>query len=83
MENFVKVTTEHKDEFNEEKGKYVDLLRQRCEVFKKEADECGLSSDNMHGEYNYISPKMFLISAKTPDNPFHPQISVSFLLPYA
>ena len=39
MENFVKVTTEHKDEFNEEKGKYVDLLRQRCEVFKKEADE--------------------------------------------
>ena len=43
MENFVKVTTEHKDEFNEEKGKYVDLLRQRCEVFKKEADECGLT----------------------------------------
>ena len=35
MENFVKVTTEHKDEFNEEKGKYVDLLRQRCEVFKE------------------------------------------------
>ena len=32
-----------KDEFNEEKGKYVDLLRQRCEVFKKEADECGLT----------------------------------------
>ena len=23
--------------------KYVDLLRQRCEVFKKEADECGLT----------------------------------------
>lgn len=35
MENFVKVTTEHKDEFNAEKAKYVDLLRQRCEVFKK------------------------------------------------
>ena len=43
MENFVKVTTEHKDEFNAEKAKYVDLLRQRCEVFKKEADECGLT----------------------------------------
>ena len=43
MENFVKVTTEHKDEFNAEKSKYVDLLRQRCEVFKKEADECGLT----------------------------------------
>ena len=38
MENFVKVTTEHKDDFYEEKGKYVDLLRQRCEVFKKEAE---------------------------------------------
>ena len=32
MENFVKVTTEQKDEFNAEKAKYVDLLRQRCEV---------------------------------------------------
>ena len=28
--------------FNEEKQKYVDLLRQRCDIFKTEADECGL-----------------------------------------
>jgi len=42
MENFVRVTTEHKDEFNEEKAKYVDLLKQRCEIFKSEADQCGL-----------------------------------------
>ena len=42
MENFVKVTTDYKDEFNEEKQKYVDLLRQRCDIFKTEADECGL-----------------------------------------
>ena len=42
MENFVKVTTEHKDEFNEEKGKYVDLLRKRYEIFTSEANQCGL-----------------------------------------
>lgn len=42
MENFVRVTTDHKDEFNEEKAKYVELLKQRCEIFKSEADECGL-----------------------------------------
>lgn len=43
MENFVKVTTEHKDEFNAEKGKYVDLLRKRYEVFTNEAKQCGLA----------------------------------------
>ena len=43
MENFVKVTTEHKDEFNAEKGKYVDLLRKRYEVFTSEANQCGLA----------------------------------------
>lgn len=42
MENFVRVTTDHKDEFNKEKAKYIDLLRQRCEIFKAEADQCGL-----------------------------------------
>ncbi len=43
MENFVKVTTEHKDAFNEEKQKYISLLKQRCEIFKSEADSCGLA----------------------------------------
>lgn len=42
MENFVKVTTDHQDEFNAEKDKYVQLLKQRCEIFKKEADACQL-----------------------------------------
>ena len=42
MENFVKVTTEHKAQFNAEKDQYVQLLKQRCEIFKKEADACQL-----------------------------------------
>lgn len=42
MENFVKVTTEYKNEFNQEKDKYVQLLKQRYEVFKTEADKCQL-----------------------------------------
>ncbi len=42
MENFVRVTTDNKEAFNKEKGLYVDLLKERCNVFKAEADECGL-----------------------------------------
>lgn len=42
MENFVLIATKHTDEFNEEKDKYVQLLKQRSDIFKKEANDCGL-----------------------------------------
>ena len=43
MVNFVEVTTKKLKEFNEEKQYYIDLLKERSDLFKKEADECGLS----------------------------------------
>ena len=42
MDCFVKLVKEHKDEFMAEKKKAVNLLRERSEIFIKEAEECGL-----------------------------------------
>lgn len=42
MENFVAVTTEHLDEFMQEKQYYIDLMKERTDTIKKEADACGL-----------------------------------------
>ncbi len=42
MENFTLVTTTYKDAYIKEKAYYIDLLKQRSEIFTKEADECGL-----------------------------------------
>lgn len=42
MENFVYVTTTGYDAFDKEKAYYVDLLKQRSDIFVKEAKECGL-----------------------------------------
>ncbi|MDD6467917.1 MAG: aminotransferase class I/II-fold pyridoxal phosphate-dependent enzyme [Erysipelotrichaceae bacterium] len=42
MENFVRVTTTHHDAFMKEKAKYIDLLKQRSDIFVTEAKACGL-----------------------------------------
>lgn len=42
MENFVYVTTTGYEAFDKEKSYYVDLLRQRSDIFVKEAKVCGL-----------------------------------------
>ena len=42
MENFVWVTTEGKEAYLEEKQKYIDLLKQRSDLFLKEARDCQL-----------------------------------------
>lgn len=43
MENFVYVTTEGLEAFNKEKNIYVSLLKERSDIFIKEAAVCGLS----------------------------------------
>lgn len=43
MENFTLVTKYYKDIFLKEKQKYVDLLKDKSEIFIKEANECGLA----------------------------------------
>lgn len=60
MENFVKVTTEKHDEFMAEKQYYVDLVKQRSDIFKKEADECGLPY--------YPYKEGFFVTVRLPDN---------------
>ena len=42
MAMFVDVLTNHKEEYEKEKEKYVSLLKERSELFMKEADEAGL-----------------------------------------
>jgi aspartate aminotransferase/aromatic-amino-acid transaminase len=42
MENFVWVVTEGKEPYLEEKQYYVDLLKQRSDIFLTEAKACGL-----------------------------------------
>jgi len=42
MENFVRVTVDNLEDFEKEKGKYIDLLRTRSDIFIKEATEVGL-----------------------------------------
>ena len=42
MDNFYQVTTEHYDEFMNEKAVYIDYLKQRSEIFKTEAEACSL-----------------------------------------
>lgn len=43
MENFTVVTTKHKQAFLDEKASYIALLKQRSDIFMKEANECGLA----------------------------------------
>ncbi len=42
MDNFYQVTTEHYKDFMNEKDVYIDYLKQRSEIFKTEAEACGL-----------------------------------------
>ena len=42
MHNFVNLVKNHKDEFMAEKAEYIRLLRQRSDIFVKEAAECNL-----------------------------------------
>ena len=60
MINFVNVIENHEDEFNNEKDYYIDLLKQRSDIFIKEADECGL-------EY-YPFKEGFFVTIKIEDN---------------
>ena len=42
MDNFTWVTTDNREQFMKEKQIYVDLLKQRSDLFLKQAEECGL-----------------------------------------
>lgn len=42
MHNFVNLIASHKEEFMAEKDKYIALMKQRSDIFKAEAAQCGL-----------------------------------------
>ena len=60
MENFTYVTTTNYDAYMKEKAMYVDLLKQRSEIFTSEADACGL--------VYYPYKEGFFVTVKIEDN---------------
>lgn len=60
MENFVTVVTDNKAAYETEKDEYVDLLKERSDIFTSEADACGL-------EY-YPYKEGFFVTVKIEDN---------------
>lgn len=60
MENFTYVTTTNKDAYMQEKAGYVDLLKQRSDLFIKEANEVGLPM--------YPYKEGFFVSVEMKDN---------------
>lgn len=60
MENFVTVVTDSKAAYEAEKDEYVDLLKERSDIFTSEADACGL-------EY-YPYKEGFFVTVKIEDN---------------
>ena len=42
MDNFSWVVSDNHDEFMTEKQKYIDIMKQRSDIFLQEAKECGL-----------------------------------------
>lgn len=60
MENFVTVVTDNKAAYEAEKDEYVELLKERSDIFTSEADACGL-------EY-YPYKEGFFVTVKIEDN---------------
>lgn len=62
MSNFVWLVTEDRENFLKEKQKYIDLMKERSEIFMKEADEAGLAY--------YPYKEGFFVTLKVDDNAF-------------
>lgn len=62
MSNFVWVVTDGKDKYLSEKQKYIDLMKQRSDIFLQEAKECGLDV--------YPYKEGFFVTLRIPDNEF-------------
>ena len=65
MENFVRVTQDHYEAFMQEKAEYIELLKQRSEIFVKEANECGLPI--------YPYKEGFFVTIQMPNNEIREQ----------
>lgn len=60
MDNFTYVTTKNYDVYMKEKAYYVDLLKQRSDIFTQEAKACGLAY--------YPYKEGFFVTVKVEDN---------------
>lgn len=62
MSNFVWLVTENKDKFLQEKQKYIDLMKQRSEIFLQEAKQVNLDC--------YPYKEGFFVTLRMPNNAF-------------
>lgn len=62
MSNFVWLVTEDREQFLKEKQKYIDLMKERSDIFMKEADEVGLAY--------YPYKEGFFVTLRIDDNTF-------------
>ena len=65
MENFVRVTQDHYEAFMQEKAEYIELLKQRSEIFVNEANACGLPI--------YPYKEGFFVTIQMPNNEIREQ----------
>lgn len=66
MNNFTWITTENKETFLAEKQKYIDLMKQRSDIFLKEAKEVGLET--------YPYKEGFFVTLRILDNALRDQV---------
>ncbi len=66
MNNFVWAVNEGKDVFLKEKQSYVDLMKQRSDIFLKESEEVGL--------INYPYREGFFVTVKFDDNSYRDRV---------
>lgn len=71
MDNFVWAVTDGREVFMKEKQKYVDLMKQRSDLFLKEAAECGLET--------YPYKEGFFVTLRIPDNHVRDLVHEAFM----
>lgn len=71
MENFVWAVTEGRSVFMAEKQKYIDLMKQRSDLFLQEAAACGLDT--------YPYREGFFVTLRIPDNAQRDRVHEAFM----
>lgn len=71
MKNFTWTITENKDAFLKEKQSYIDLMKQRSDIFLKEAKEVGLNT--------YPYKEGFFVTLRMNDNELRDKVHEEFM----
>ncbi len=71
MDNFAWVVTDNHDVFMKEKQSYIDIMKQRSDIFLTEAKECGLEV--------YPYKEGFFVTLKIEDQKFAEKVHAAFM----